>query len=100
MTDCPNCVAASEREWHHYNASCMVCEARRISRGKLCAEAKALGVITPAYKDELCAVAGDVHWYAVHELVCAWQRGDALTQISSDAAARLPFSYRPRAAAA
>lgn len=79
MTDCPNCITASERAWHGFTAGCMVCEARRISRGPLCFEAKTQGVITDAYKAELCAVAGNGHWQAVHDLVRAWQRGETPT---------------------
>lgn len=78
LTDCPDCIAASERSWHQYTASCMVCEARRISRRPACAEAQARGVLTAAYLAELEAVAGAEHWLAVHELVKAWQRTDAL----------------------
>lgn len=76
MTNCPNCIAASERSWHGFTADCMVCEARRIANGPVCAEAKARGVVTPAYKAELCAVAGDNHWRVVHDLVRAWQSGE------------------------
>lgn len=76
MTDCPDCIAASERDWHGFTAGCMVCAARHISRGPACAEAKAKGIVTPAYKAELCAVAGDVHWRVMHDLVRAWQRGE------------------------
>ena len=74
MTDCPDCIAAGERSWHQFSSGCMVCEARRISRGPVCADAKARGVVTPAYKAQLCAVAGENHWQAVHDLVRAWQR--------------------------
>lgn len=81
LTDCPNCAAASERSWHRYTARCMVCEARRIAVGEACAEAKAKGVLTPAYRAELCAVVGEEHWLCMHELVKAWQRGaDATTR--------------------
>jgi hypothetical protein len=69
-------MAAGERAWHGFTVDCMVCEARRISRGPTCADAKARGVVTDAYKAELCAVAGDMHWHVMHDLVRAWQRGE------------------------
>lgn len=78
MTDCRDCTVASERAWHGFTVDCMVCQARRISRGPVCADARSRGVVTAAYRAELCAVAGDVHWQAVHELVRAWQRGGEL----------------------
>jgi len=68
MTACPDCVSASERLWHAYTAGCRVCEARRIARGPLCAEARSCGFLTPAYMAELRAVAGD-DWQPLHELV-------------------------------
>lgn len=80
MTDCPDCIAASERAWHGFTAACMVCEARRIARGPACHEAMQAGKITPAYQEELQAVGGDVHWLVLHELVRAWQRDDSLMQ--------------------
>jgi hypothetical protein len=78
MTDCPDCAAANDRQYEggRYTAQCMVCEARRIASRPVCADARARGVITDAYKAELCAVAGEVHWQAVHDLVRAWQRGE------------------------
>ncbi len=77
MTDCPQCMTASRREWHgEYTASCMVCKARLISRGPVCFEAEKAGVITPAYEVQLREVGGDVHWLAVHDLVRAWKRGE------------------------
>lgn len=76
MTDCPDCVTAKDRPHvgGRYSAHCMVCEARRIACSPVCADAKARGVVTPAYKAQLCAVAGENHWQAVHDLVRAWQR--------------------------
>jgi len=79
MTDCANCIAASERAWHGFTTGCMVCAARRISRGPACAFAAQVGYITPEYRAELYAVAGDVHWQAMHELVRACNRGDQPT---------------------
>jgi len=69
-------MAAGERAWHGFTAGCMVCAARQISRGPNCADARLRGVVTPAYKAELCAVAGDMHWAVMHDLVRAWQRGE------------------------
>lgn len=75
MTDCPNCMAASERAWHVFTTGCMVCEGRRISRGPVCFAAQRSGFITPAYREELQAAAGN-HWQTLHALVVAWQRGE------------------------
>jgi hypothetical protein len=94
MTECPNCMTASRREWHGgFTASCMVCEARRIARGPVCFEAQRAGYITPAYRDQLRAVGGDVHWLAVHDLVLAWKRGGEVPTWQPQAAAP---AARPR----
>ncbi|HKX41339.1 MAG TPA: hypothetical protein VJO99_09290 [Burkholderiaceae bacterium] len=74
MTECPDCVAAHERAWHAFTAGCMVCSARRISRGPACHAAERAGYITPAYREELQAAAG-THWQTLHSLVLAWKRG-------------------------
>jgi hypothetical protein len=78
VTDCPNCVAASERAWHGFTAECMVCQARRISRGPVCHAAERAGFITPAYREELQAAGGE-RWLTLHSLVLAWQRGERPT---------------------
>lgn len=77
VIDCPNCRSAGERASHGgFSADCVVCDARRISRGPIFADASDRGEITNAYKAQLCAIAGDMHWHAIHKLVRAWQRGE------------------------
>lgn len=79
MNDCPNCTAARDRLWCGcYTAGCVACEARLLSRGPVCAEAKRRGVMTPAYLAELRAIAEHDHTdpMLVHDLVRAWQRRD------------------------
>lgn len=79
MIDCPDCNAARDKRWTgRYTAACAACEARRISRGPACAEAKRCGVLTPAYRAELRAAAERDHTtpLLVHELVRAWQQVD------------------------
>ena len=75
MTVCPDCMAASERAWHVFTSGCLVCEARRISRGPACHAAERAGVVTPEYRAELEAAGGE-HWQVVHALVRAWRRGE------------------------
>ncbi|HKX44618.1 MAG TPA: hypothetical protein VJO99_25900 [Burkholderiaceae bacterium] len=75
MTVCPDCMTASERAWHTGMFTCLICEARRISRGPACYAAERAGVVTPEYRAELEAAGGE-HWLVVHELVRAWRRGE------------------------
>jgi len=74
VTDCPDCIKASERAWHGFTVECMACQARRISRGPACFAAERAGYITPAYRDELQTAAG-THWQTLHSLVLAYKRG-------------------------
>lgn len=77
MTDCPHCHAASELPMSYAggNDDCMVCKARELARSPTCFAAERAGYITDDYRRELEKIGGQVHWFAVHELVRAWQRG-------------------------
>jgi len=77
MATCPDCVAASKRLWGQYRADCVVCSARHIARGPVCAEAAKAGRITSPYRRQLESVVGERHWFALHGVVTAWLNGHA-----------------------
>ena len=71
-SDCPDCTAAAQQDWHGFKAGCLGCAARAVARGPNYRRVRDAGRLDRQYRGELEQLG------VTHEQVKAAAQADAL----------------------